>query len=374
MANEDQDNVTTSQRVGNSDGEYIPVNKGHFEMDTKARIHDFHEKLSKGWEGEYKEYRKAWEFYPRNKEVRDYPILVDMELASNCNLTCAMCYTVTDEFKASVKRKLMDFELYKKVVDQVAGKIFALRLSWRGESTLHNKFIEAVSYAKMKGIKEVSFLTNGSMLTLDYFKKLAEAGADWITVSFDGLEEEYNKIRQPLTYKETLEKLRDIHEFKKNNCLEKPVIKVQGVWPAIRKDPEKFYNTLAKVTDLVAFNPLIDYLGKDSNIIYEENFTCPQIYERMFVSSTGEVMMCCADGYGEEVVGDANQESIHEIWHGEKLQRIRGLHNKKNGFLEVPICGKCYYPRKTEVDEVANINGRSILVENYINRKQVIGE
>jgi len=366
--------VSTGQHPQVEGDDYVPVNKGHFELDTEERSQAFHEKLGRGWEDEYREYRACWEVLPRERKVRDYPILVDVELASSCNLNCPMCYTTTDHFKENVKRKLMKWDLFTKVVDEVAGNAYALRLSWRGESTLHKRFVDAVKYAKDKGIKEVSFLTNGSKLDLKMFKRLVEAGADWITVSFDGLGEEYNKIRQPLVYEETLEKLRVAMEYKRENGIEKPVIKVQGVWPAIRKDPEAYYTTMRGVSDLVAFNPIIDYLGNDSDIVYEENFSCPQLYERVFVSSNGEVMMCNSDEYGEYVIGNAWEQTIHQIWHGEMLTRIRKQHAKSDGFMEIPVCKRCFYPRKTHVDETAIVEGRAIHVENYINRAQQVGE
>ena len=363
-----------AQDISKRDGmQYTPVNKGHFELDTSDRINLFHEKLGSGWTEEYKKYRSLWKSLPEQKIVRDYPILVDVELASSCNLKCPMCYTTTDHFKETVKRKLMDWSIYEKVIDEIAGKVFALRLSWRGESTLHPRFVEAVKLAKDKGIKEVSFLTNGSKLTLDYFKQLVDAGADWITVSFDGLEEEYDKIRAPLKYKETLKKLKDAMDNKAEHKLQKPVIKVQGVWPAIRKSPDLFYQTMKNVSDLVAFNPLIDYLDKDSDIVYEDNFSCPQLYERLFVSSTGDVMMCNSDEYGEEILGNVNNSSIHEIWHGKKLNSIRELHSTQDGFKCLNVCRNCFYPRKTVVDETALVDGRMINIENYINRSQSIG-
>lgn len=123
-----------------------------------------------------------------------------------CNLKCPMCYTITDEFKEKVNAKLVDFELYKKIIDEISGKVPALRLSLRGESTLHPKFIECIKYAKDKGIKEISTLTNGSKLDLDFFEKIVNAGIDWITISVDGLNEEYEKIRKPLKFKDILEK------------------------------------------------------------------------------------------------------------------------------------------------------------------------
>lgn len=284
-----------------------------------------------------------------------------------------MCYTITDDFKEKVPQKLMDFELFKKVIDEIAGKVYAVRMSLRGEPTLNKRFIDAVRYAKDKGINEVSFLTNGSKLTLDYFKQLADAGADWITVSFDGIGEEYNKIRKPLKYEETLQKLINIKDYKEQNGLSKPVIKVQGIWPSIRNSPDEFYNALAPVSDLVAFNPLIDYLHNDSDIVFEENFSRPQPYERLAVTSSGFVPMCSNDEYDEAIIGDAWKQTIHEIWNGKEMNRIREKHKQKDGFMEFDICKKCFYPRKTEINETATVNGRHLDIHNYISREQVVG-
>jgi MoaA/NifB/PqqE/SkfB family radical SAM enzyme len=82
----------------------------------------------------------------------------------------------------------------------VAGKAYALRLSWVGEHLLNPKFVDIVRYAKQKGIREISFLTNGTKLRPDYFKKVADAGADWITISVDGMGDTYNHIRAPLRF------------------------------------------------------------------------------------------------------------------------------------------------------------------------------
>ena len=72
-----------------------------------------------------------------------------------------------------------------------------------------------IKYAKDKNIKETSFLTNGYKLKMKYFLKLVESGIDLITVSIDGMGENYNKIRYPLKFDETLQKLKDISNIKK---------------------------------------------------------------------------------------------------------------------------------------------------------------
>jgi MoaA/NifB/PqqE/SkfB family radical SAM enzyme len=361
----------------NSALSYVPINKGHFELEPDERVERFKRLLSAGWEEEYTAYRRMWEELPKNREIRDYPLLVDLEMASKCNLNCPMCPTVTDEFqelrKETFASGLMDFELAKRIIDEVHPHIFSLRLSWVGEPTLNPNLIKTVKYAKRKGIKEVSFLTNGTKLHLDYMKKLIEAGLDIMTVSIDGMGEIYNNIRAPLTFDKTLTKLIKLKEYKEANGISKPLIKIQGVWPAIRPNPGEYYNTFEPLVDMIAFNPLIDYLHNDEDIVYEPGFSCPQPYQRVTIAADGRAAMCSNDDLVGMVVGNAWEQSIHDIWHGEGMQRVRQLHAKEDGFKEIGACRNCYYPRKVEANEQATVNGRQVVIENYVNRIQKIG-
>lgn len=351
----------------------IPINKGNYSMDTPEREKAFRSKLSEGWRRIYQVYRKNWAEYPVKQHVAEYPLLVDIELSTVCNLKCPMCYTITDEFRKKVKVGLMDFSLFKRIIDEIAGKVPAVRLSLRGEPTLHPKFIDCIAYAKKKGINEVSTLTNGSKLTAQYFEKMMRAGIDWITISVDGIGKTYENIRRPLKFNDILRKIKDIKAVKGRNKRGKPAIKIQAIWPAIKNNPGKFYNTFLPYVDLVAFNPLIDYLGKDEKIVFEEGFACPQHYQRLVIGANGLAMMCSNDEEASVIVGDANKETIYDIWHGNALNRIRAAHKRKNGFMDIPVCRKCYLPRLTR-DGEAHVNGRKINIRNYVNRGQVVGK
>ena len=353
----------------------IPINKGNYSsFETEKREKLFELYKAETWDKDYAKYRENWSKYPEGQVVSEYPLLVDLELASVCNLKCPMCYTITDEFKEKVNAKLMDFNLFKKIIDEIGGEVPALRLSLRGESTLHPKFIECIEYAKKNAIKEVSTLTNGSKLELKYFKKMVDAGIDWITISVDGLDEEYEKIRKPLKFKDTLEKITNISKYKKENNIHKPVIKIQSLWPSIRHNPEEFYNVFEPITDLIAFNPLIDYLQKDSDIIYIDNFSCPQLYQRIVVGADGSVMMCSNDEENTHILGNANKQTIHSIWHGESLNKVRNLHKEEDGYKKLDVCKRCYLPRETEVNEKSEVNDREFDILNYVNRRQEIGK
>ncbi len=354
---------------------YIPINKGQFTLETPEREAAFEKNRGFGVEDDYLENRRQWSEFPVQQYVADYPLHLDIELSSLCNLRCPMCYTITEEFKKKVNAKLMDYGLFTKVVDEcAAGGVYSVRLSFRGESFLHPRIVDCIRYAKKKGLREVSTLTNGLRLDEEMFRKVMEAGMDWITISFDGLGETYEKIRHPAKYERAIEKIANYASIKKEAGQVKPAIKVQSILPAIQDDPEAFYDVFAPITDMVSANPLIDYLQKDDQnmILYEENFSCPQLYQRLVVGADGQVMICANDEDGDQVIGDANMQTIHEIWHGSELRKARLSHKLHRGVKDYSLCAKCYLPRKTKAD-VVKVGDREVIAENYMNRSQIIG-
>ena len=239
---------------------FIPINKGQFTLETEERIQCFEQTRGYGVEKAYQENRRFWVEYPRKQFVSDYPLHVDLELAAVCNLQCPMCYTISPEFKEKVNAKYMDYDLYTSLIDEcAAGGVYSIRLSFRGEAFLHKRILDCVRYAKQRGIKEVSTLTNGLRLDEHMFEEMMEAGIDWITISFDGLGETYEQIRHPAKYERALEKIAHYAAIKQKAGRVKPVIKIQTILPAIENDPQAFYDVFAPISDMVSANPLIDF-------------------------------------------------------------------------------------------------------------------
>jgi len=352
----------------------MEINKGQFRLSSRKNNIKFELNRGKGHLLHYMINRLKWHFYPRLHKVSKYPTHVDIEISSLCNLNCPMCYTTTDEFKKIVGRGFMDLNLFKKIVDE-CGKngVFSIRISFRGEPFIHPDAFEMIEYAKTHGIKEVSTLTHGGELNEEKFEKLIDLGLDWLTISFDGIGETYDKIRAPLTFEDAVNKIKNYQQIKKQKNVSKPVIKVQTVWPAISKNPEEYFNTFNTIVDQVASNPLIDYLGNDTEIVYESNFTCPQLWERLVIGSDGRALLCSNDELSEYIIGDATKESIFDIWHGEKMTKARELQINHMGTEKISPCKKCYLPRKTSTD-YEQIDDRFIGIDNYVNRSQTVGK
>lgn len=344
-------------------------------LSSRLDFFKFNLKRGKGHLLEYLMDRFRWNIYPRIHHVSSFPTHVDLELSSACNLNCPMCYTTTDEFKEKVTRDLMSEELFKKIVDECAShkSHFSIRLSWRGEPFLHPKIFELIEYAKKKGIKEVSTLTHGGFLNPEKFEKLIDLGLDWLTISFDGIGEEYEKIRAPLKYEDAVNKIKKYHEIKQRRNSVKPIIKIQGIWPAVQKNADEFYKVFSPITDQVITSPLLDFLRLDTNREYIEDFTCPVLYQRLSIGSDGRVLLCFNDEMGSVTIGDANKEKIEDIWKGRKLQKAREIHLKHLGVEKLEPCKYCMYPRKTETEK-KKVSGKTVNVNNYTNRSQMVGK
>ncbi|MDC0954976.1 radical SAM/SPASM domain-containing protein [Alphaproteobacteria bacterium] len=360
--------------MANKNQSYTPIDKGQFTLETIEREQRFQQNRAHGFEREYEVYRDHWNNHPKNKYISEYPLHVDLELASICNLRCPMCYTISPEFRTKVNATLMDFDLFTKIVDECAeGGVYSIRLSFRGESFLHKDILKCLKYAKKKGIKEVSTLTNGLKLDEQMFTEMMYAGLDWLTISFDGIGKVYEDIRRPAKYDRAVEKIKNYKTIKESAGRVKPVIKVQSILPAIERDPKAFYDVFKDIVDLVSANPLIDFLESTKNSPKVENFSCPQIYQRLVVGADGLCMMCTNDESGKHIVGDANQSTIFQIWHGQEMQRIRETHKKHCGPKELEACAECYLPLQTFEEEIA-VGDRTVIGDKYVSGKTEVNQ
>jgi radical SAM protein with 4Fe4S-binding SPASM domain len=281
--------------------------------------------------------RYQWFHYPKWRYVAPFPLHVDFEVSSRCNLGCPMCFR--RYFENDHEFVDMDFDLFRKGVDECAANgLYSIRLSWRGEPTLNPNLTDMIRYAKEKGIKEISFLSNGSALNRDFCMDLVDSGLDYVTISVDGLPDEYNKLRAPLDFDETFAKIKELFELKVRYGSGFPKIKIQGIYDYFQNDIDAYYNTFKPVSDNISFNMKHDYQLRD--VQQEDSLFCPYLWQRITITASGLVPLCISDWDSEIVIGDLNQTSIQRIWNGSEIEKIRKLHTN-NKRLQIGPCRKC---------------------------------
>src|SRR3989344_5215186 len=105
----------------------------------------------------------------------------------------------------------MDWNLFKKIIDEASEykpTFSSVKFNYRGETLLAKNLPEMIKYSKDKGVLDVQFNTNGSLLTEDLARKLIDSGLDGIIFSVDGANKEtYEKIRRLGNYDNVYDKI-----------------------------------------------------------------------------------------------------------------------------------------------------------------------
>ncbi|OGW84141.1 MAG: hypothetical protein A2987_00285 [Omnitrophica bacterium RIFCSPLOWO2_01_FULL_45_10] len=280
-----------------------------------------------------------------------FPPHLDIEPTMLCNMKCPMCF---QQHMAIPSEGFLDFELYKKIVDEGAkNHLYSIRLCHRGEPLLHPKIVDMVKYAKEKGIKEVFTLTNGMLLNEDLIRRLYAAGLDWLQLSIDGVYENYENIRQPAKFKDIYGKVKLLHKIREEEKRLRPIIWIQSIWSAVKHDPKQFIDLFSPYVDKIAFHVDFDY---EHRFKRDPDFVCYRLWHRMMIMADGIVPMCNSDFLKDEIVGDVRCQTVKEVWNGEKLERIRKLNLEKRRFELMP-CAKCNWGNLRENKELI-INGK----------------
>ncbi|MBW7941747.1 MAG: radical SAM protein [Candidatus Kuenenia stuttgartiensis] len=320
-------------------------------MLQKIKVNSFQKRFDSRWrnfifnwnQGNIIKYylnRYQWNMYPKMGKVSAFPLHVDIETTAKCNLRCGMCPSRELSKEKYGEYGNMKMELFRKLVDECTeNKVFSIRLSWRGEVLINHDLVKFVHYAKVvKKIPNVSFLTNGSLLKGELAEKLIDYGVDYISVSIDGMDGMYEKIRYPLKFRSICENLKNFKELKRKKGKKKPVIRVTTLWPAIAQDPEAFYTRMSSICDKIVYNPLKDYSITEPQ---KKDFICQFPWERLFVGFDGKVQPCSitTDSF---VIGDTNKNSLKDIWQSTEMNDLRNVHSKIKRMDVIP-CNKCSY-------------------------------
>jgi len=136
------------------------------------------------------------------------PVVV-WNVTRRCNLRCIHCYSDSDN--KPYPGELSEDE-GKKLIEDLAEFGVPVLLFSGGEPLIHSATFELVRLAASKGIRAV-ISTNGTLLTKEVVSKLKNAGASYVGVSIDGLEETNDSFRgKEGAFRASLEGIRNCTE------------------------------------------------------------------------------------------------------------------------------------------------------------------
>lgn len=295
---------------------------------------------------QYLEYRRKWEENPQKHIVGRVPIHMDLESTSVCNLKCITCFQSFDPPKPG----FMKMELFKKIIDEAAAKgLCSIKLNFRGEPLINPDTPKMVKYAKQKGIIEVMFNSNTTLLTEKIANELIDAGLDKINCSVDAcIPEVYERIRVGAKFDTILNNIKNLQRIKKERGVSKPIVRVQMVDSPVSHDQVgEFIKFWEDIADQVAVSDMLDWHDKKlTNVVVSDDFVCSKPYQRMSVWHDGKVVICDGNYFGKLIAGDLSKQSVEEVWNGPVMGRLRKLHLEGKSH-KVNICAECGYRMAT---------------------------
>jgi len=299
------------------------------------------------------------------------PTHLQIEPTNRCNLRCALCPVTAGLDRPSGH---MDFNLYKKFIDEVGDYVFLILLWDWGEPFLNPSIYEMISYAKQKGIKLVSS-TNGHLFKdREQANKLMASGLDSIIFAVDGISQEtYEPYRQGGSLESVLQGIRTVVARKRDLKSKTPLINLRFIVMKHNEHEIPRLKELAKSLEVDALtlktlNPVnqdpysenpserrihneflpeehryrrFKYDATGQNVIRLRRNPCKQLWNNPVIHWSGAVCSCTYDPKEKYRLGDLQNDTFKNIWSQAPYRRLR--HQFRVDWNQLPLCRECSY-------------------------------
>ena len=288
-------------------------------------------------------YRYKYRFFSKEKRVGEFPPCLQIEPTSVCNFRCIMCYQSDKSFsnKSNGFMSNMSLDLYKKVIDEVEGKVEAITLASRGEPTLNKDFKKMLNYSNKKFLA-LKINTNASMLDENMIHAILSTDIQSIIFSVDAADKEtYEKIRVNGKFDKIMKNLKLFAQIRKDHYSKsKHIVKMSGVKISKNQSMKSMERQFQELADVIAF---VNYSPWESAYDNEPNdlkHACKELWTRMFVWADGKVNPCDYDYKSILSKWNAKDTSISNIWNSREYNDLRQKHlNQKRSTIEP--CVRC---------------------------------
>lgn len=278
--------------------------------------------------------------------VPDFPLLIDIEVTSKCNLKCIMC----EHTYMKRKQEMMSWDVFSTTIEQCKPFKPGVRFIMFSEPFLHPDIISYAKHVKDAGLL-LHVTTNGTVITEAQINQLIEIGLDSITFSMQGLTEaEYALMRKCDKLPVITERIKYLSKKRANG----PYIQVSTTISQRnnKEDIEGFKKKWSVYADLVTVGVTSwDRVAEMQPKIYDivgikpsekrEHLPCQDVLTKMCIYSNGDITVCCDDTEGRLTLGNVMKDNMKELWHSEVYIGLRLLlTNMKMDVFD--LCKNCY--------------------------------
>jgi hypothetical protein len=163
----------------------------------------------------------------RDVAVGPLPSRLYIECTAACNISCDQaCCAPETGITRTRQAGMLDFELFRRVVDEAGPSLVRIDFFNYGETFLHKRAVEMCEYIKSKFPQVYLYTsTNGLAFSEEHVRRLVRSGIDEVTFSIDGATPgSYVKYRKRGDFEKALRNLRFAADEKRTLGRDVPVI------------------------------------------------------------------------------------------------------------------------------------------------------
>jgi len=305
--------------------------------------------------------RSAVKQYARDPSASSFPSYIQLQTINACQAACTMC--PYDTYSKVFQRGRMDDDLFEKVVGEIAQhpETHSFIPMLQNEPLLDKKLFNRLRrFRELAGNKiELEMVTNGALLTDEVVSNIRDVRLDILDISLDALTKEtYETIRIGLDFDQVMAGVErviaaDLPHTKilvrlvrqRNNVHEIKAFakrwRSRGVGVFIYSahdragSVDKFDE---RIRIPVASQPMLHKLERRASRAFFGH--CPIPFSVASILHNGDVLMCVHDWARKEIVGNLRDNTLAEVWNGERMQEIRSLVSKRD-YDKIGACRDC---------------------------------
>lgn len=292
--------------------------------------------------GRWTAFREAYHRAQRLEAVAEFPLQIDFELNSTCQMKCTFCV----HGQQKMKKRGLTFAQFQAVIDE--GQRFGLcsiKLNYINEPLLNHAFEHYVRYAKNHGVLNVYFATNGLLLDQTRARALIQAGVTKIMVSLDATTAEtFQKMRHSPHFERIKANVLGLIRLRDAMGLNFPLVRVNFVkTPVNAHEADAFIEEWRDVADMIGFQDQVAVPGAKQEILRDKElnrFRCSFPYKMIVVDAAGNLLPCCTFSGRQMPLGNIKLMSVKEAWDSLQMRRLRALH-AAGDWRSDPVCAGC---------------------------------
>lgn len=313
----------------------------------------------------------------RLQGMAELPYVYEVEPTNSCPYRCIMCPRGQGKMTRPVG--FMTLQTFERVLRQIPTYQKMLRLHHFGEPVLHPELPSLIGMTSASGLVPL-ISVNPATLTIEMIEKLVKSGTGIVVFSIDSLRSdrlyEIRGIRKSSDYclemidafislsrsaGSTVFKVIQMVSLTANEDERKSFLALKERYP--EEDVHLYISGNFGFGDIEIVKETCR--GEDAPLL-AGRFLCRAPFDDIVVLWNGDVVLCCYDYDGSNVIGNVNEASVREIWNSERISLLRQLFLKRETG-NLPLCGKCYAAPHTDTRSVLNHGTvRGYLEEQYI--------